>query len=292
MANIPIYPGSSSFFPGVTPFGFYDYDYQFQVDADKVTKFCALRLGYPIENVELQDINFYTAFEQAVTVYGNELYSYKLRDNYLSLEGASTSSILNNAVITPNMANIIRISEQYGTEAGVGGNLTWYNGSITLTGSVQEYDLNEWALQNGISGSQLEIQRVYYQGTPATSTYYYGGAGLGLGVGGYISSLGGVPGYAGYSYYNYLVTPLSFNIGSIQQVEMGRDILMSAYSFEIHNNKLRIYPVPLDGDTGTNYWFQYILKMKDYQILYLIQELYLMYQTLNLIILFTLKLIL
>ena len=35
---------------------------------------------------------------------------------------------------------------------------------------------------------------------------------------------------------------------------------MSAYNFEIHNNKLRIYPVPLDGDTGTNYWFQYILK--------------------------------
>ena len=38
MANIPIYPGSSSFFPGDTPFGFYDNDYQFQQDADKVTK--------------------------------------------------------------------------------------------------------------------------------------------------------------------------------------------------------------------------------------------------------------
>ena len=74
MANIPIWPGSGSFFPGKTPFGFYDNDYQFQQDADKVAKFCAQRLGYPIENVELQDINFYTAFEQAVTVYGNELY--------------------------------------------------------------------------------------------------------------------------------------------------------------------------------------------------------------------------
>ena len=39
MANIPIYAGSSSFFPGDTPFGFYDYDYQFQTDADKVTRF-------------------------------------------------------------------------------------------------------------------------------------------------------------------------------------------------------------------------------------------------------------
>ena len=39
--NIAIYPGSSSFFPGMTPFGFYDNDYQFQTDADKVTTFCA-----------------------------------------------------------------------------------------------------------------------------------------------------------------------------------------------------------------------------------------------------------
>ena len=36
--NIPIWPGSSSFQPGETPFGFYDYDPQFQTDADMVPK--------------------------------------------------------------------------------------------------------------------------------------------------------------------------------------------------------------------------------------------------------------
>ena len=111
--NIPIWPGSSSFFPGETPFGFYDYDYQFQTDADKVTTFCARRLGYPIMEVELQDLNFYAAFEEAITTYGNELYAYQVRDNMLSLEGAPTSSNLNNALITPNMATIIRLSQQY-----------------------------------------------------------------------------------------------------------------------------------------------------------------------------------
>jgi hypothetical protein len=80
--NIPIYPCSSSFFPGKTPFGFYDNDYQFQTDADKVTTFCARRLGYPIMDVELQDLNFYAAFEEAVTTYGNELYAFQLRDNF------------------------------------------------------------------------------------------------------------------------------------------------------------------------------------------------------------------
>ena len=56
---------------------------QFQFDADRVARFCAQRLGYPLVDVELQDINFYTAFEEAVTTYGNEMYEYKVRENYL-----------------------------------------------------------------------------------------------------------------------------------------------------------------------------------------------------------------
>jgi hypothetical protein len=260
MANIPIWPGSSSFFPGDTPFGFYDYDPDFQVDADKVAKYCAQRLGWPIENVELQDVNFYTAFEQAVTVYGNELYAYQVRENMLNIEGLPvTTPVLNNTQITPNMGNIIRISEQYGEEAGTGGNTNWYSGSVILTASIQDYDLDVWAQQNGISGSELEIKRVFYQGVPASATYYYGGGvGLGAGWGGFFGALGGVAG-SGYG-TSYLTNPLSYNVAAIQQVELGNDILLSSYSFEIINNKLRIFPVPTDGDTGAHYWFQYLLK--------------------------------
>lgn len=145
MANIPIYPGSSSFFPGNTPFGFYDNDYQFQIDADKVTTFCARRLGYPLVEVELQDLNFYTAFEEAVTTYGNELYAYKIKQDFLTLEGASTGSNFNNTLITPNFAGVVRISQQYGEEAGVGGKTTWYRGILPLTASVQDYDMSAWA---------------------------------------------------------------------------------------------------------------------------------------------------
>ena len=51
MANIPIWPGSSSFFPGETPFGFYDDDVDFIIDADKVADFCSRRLGYPLTDI-------------------------------------------------------------------------------------------------------------------------------------------------------------------------------------------------------------------------------------------------
>ena len=72
MANIPIWPGSSSFHPGDTPFGFYDNNPEFQVDADKFAVFAARRLGYPIVDIELQKYNFYAALEEAVTAYMNE----------------------------------------------------------------------------------------------------------------------------------------------------------------------------------------------------------------------------
>ena len=259
MANIPIWPGSSSFFPGDTPFGFYDYDSDFQIDADKVTKYCAQRLGWPIENVELQDVNFYTAFEEATTVYGNELYAYQVRENMLNLEGLPiTTPMLNNTQITPSLANVIRISEQYGEAAGVGGNTNWYSGSVILTGSVQDYDLDVWAQQNGISGSDLEIQNVFYHGIPASATYYYGGAvGLGSGFGGFFGALGGVAGAGG---IGYLQNPLAYSVAAIQEVELADEILLSGYSFQLINNKLRIFPCPTDGDTGTHYWFQYLLK--------------------------------
>ena len=77
--NIPIWPGSSSFttlsasyYTGSsttrpTPFGYYDGDTTFKSEADKVSDWCARRLGYPIMEVELQDINFFAAFEEAVT---------------------------------------------------------------------------------------------------------------------------------------------------------------------------------------------------------------------------------
>ena len=34
----------------------------------------------------------------------------------------------------------------------------------------------------------------------------------------------------------------------------------SAYSFEIHNNNLRIFPEPQEGDAGEKIWFEYYVK--------------------------------
>ena len=259
--NIPIYPGSSSFMPGMTPFGFYDYDYQFQIDADKVTTFCARRLGYPIMEVELQDLNFYAAFEEAITTYGNELYAYQVRDNMLSLEGAPTSSNLNNALITPNMGSIIRLSQQYASEAGAGGNVTYYSGALALTPGVQTYDLGEWAISQSISGG-IEIKSVFYQNLPAVSQMYapFGGFG-GLGgvpaAGLYGGMYGG--GYGG----GYLMMPVAYDAAVVQGIELSNTIRLSAYTFNIVNNKIKVFPIPSDQDVREGYLFFEYIKVEE-----------------------------
>jgi hypothetical protein len=251
--NIPIWPGSSSFFPGMTPFGFYDYDFTFQTDADKMAQFCATRLGYPIMEVELQDIHFYAAFEEAVTTYGNQLYSFKIRDNYLSLEGNSTGSIAqNNTLSRPNLGNIIRIARQYGAEAGTGGDVDWYTGSITLNHNQQVYDLDDWAVSQSITGG-IEIKRVFYEAPPAIVRYFDPYAGTGTGVQSLLETFG----FGNYSPgINFLLMPVYADLEKIQAIEFNDQIRKSNYSFEIQNNKLRLFPIPT-GDVSS-LLFQYI----------------------------------
>jgi hypothetical protein len=264
MANVPIWPGSSNFFPGNTPFGFYDNDYQFQQDADKFATFAARRLGYPIVDVELQDLNFYTAFEEAVTIYGNEVYAYKVRQDYLSLEGVDIENdvptidgnpSLAFSSITPNMGVIIKLSEQYGTEAGTGGNVDWHTGSIALTSSVQDYDLNAWAVSQGYKNKDLEIKRVFYESPPAIVKFFDPYAGTGAGVMNVMDSFG----WSGYSpAINFVLMPLNYDLQVIQQIEMSDTVRRSNYSFEVQNNKLRLFPIP-DGSVSKLY-FQFLLK--------------------------------
>ena len=121
MANPIIYDGSPGPISGSTPFGFYDNDLQFQADGPKVANYCARKLGYPVLDVELDDLNIYACFEEAVSIYAEELYQLKIKDNYLTLEGQVTSSLLNNTVVSPNLQNLINISETYGQPAGIGG---------------------------------------------------------------------------------------------------------------------------------------------------------------------------
>lgn len=243
MANIVTWNGSSTFVNGQTPFGFYDSDTDFQTDADKVASFCAQRLGYPLMDVELQSGSFYACFEEAITTYGNEVFQYKIRENYLSLEGAQTGSSANGKIVNPTLDRYIQIAKNYGTEAEVGGNVTRYTGSLAITASVQTYDLNAWATDQGITGG-IEIRRVFYEAPPAILRYFDPYAGTGTGI----QSLMDAFDFGSYSPgVNFLLMPASYDALKVQAIEFNDQIRRSAYSFELVNNQLRLFPVPNDA---------------------------------------------
>jgi len=259
MANIAIWDGSSTFTSGSTPFGFYDTDPVFAADADKVARFCAARLGYPLMDVELQSGSFYACFEEAVTTYGNEIYLFKIRDNFLSLEATPTGSALNNTVISPNLGNMIRIAEDYGTEAGVGGFVDYHTGSIDLENGKQIYDLDAWAQQSASlqPGDTIEVKEVFYQAPPAIVRYFDPYAGTGTGV----QSLLDTFGFGSYSPgINFMMMPIYWDVQKIQAIELNDQIRKSAFSFNIVNNKLEVFPVPTDNPGKMV--FKYISRME------------------------------
>ena len=165
MAHIPIWPGSSSFSAGIAAFGFYDKDKDFQVDAPLVASWCAQRLGYPLVDVELQDKNLYTAFEEAITEYGAQVYQFQIINNLGRVKGTDTGSALNN----------IYLDDYYGGSGGAGGamqqgsgvsyNLTdnrLYTASLAVKRNRQRYNL-----LSHLPG--YSTATITFTGTPAVS---------------------------------------------------------------------------------------------------------------------------
>ena len=256
MANIPIWPGSSSFFPGDTPFGFYDTDTQFQSDADKVADWCVRRLGYPLVDIELQAINLFTCFEEAINEYGSQLYHFQIINSFHTLEGTSTGSNLNNSIITPNLGNTINIAEQYGSEVdGASGNYKLEKGTLEVKIGQQSYDLLT-DVSSSISGSEaVYLKKVYHYAPAAINRYFDPYAGTGTGI----QSLMQTFGFGNYSPgVNFMLMPMYFDVLKLQAIELNDAIRKSAYHFDVENNRyLKLFPIP---NRDYTLHFEYVLK--------------------------------
>jgi hypothetical protein len=246
-STTPIWDGTAGPIAGATPFGFYDSDPQFQSDGPKVAQFVTRKLGYPIMEVELQSGSIYACFEEAVSAYAEEIYQSKIKDNYLSLEGGSTGSVLNNTVVVPNLNSIIAVAQNYGAAIQVGGYVNQYKAPLYLTSSQQIYDLQNWAISGSLiaSNDRLIINRIYYESQPAVNQYYdpY--------IGGSINYQGATENFGWASYspgLNFVLFPIYWDISRIQEIEMSNNVRRSMYSFAITNNKLTIFPWPEKDD--------------------------------------------
>tara|TARA_Y100001963_G_C6776749_1_gene447741 strand:- start:1553 stop:2704 length:1152 start_codon:yes stop_codon:yes gene_type:complete len=251
MAQESIWNGTSTFTTGSTPWGLYDTDSSFSTDIDKFASWCAKRLGYPIMSVELQSGSFYACFEESVSEYSAQVNQFNIRDNLLHLTGQATGSNVTHKRVTPTMGRSVFLSKQYGTEAGVGGDVDIKKSSVSITTGTQEYDLNSLIVDGSGSGS-IEVKRVYYEGTPAMQRFFDPYATTGYGT---INMVQGF-GFGNQSpAVSFTLMPLFEDLLRVQAIEMNDSIRKSAYSFTLVNNKLRIFPDPTEDST---LYFDYI----------------------------------
>ena len=258
-----IWIGSSSFSSGNTPYGFYDSDIEFSGagnhNVDKFADWAARRLGYPIVEVEMPSGSFYACYEEAITEYSAQVNQFNIKDNMLSLQGQETGSgdtktNLTHRKLTPTIGRNIQLAEQYGTEVGVGGTVDFKSGSINISSGSQVYDLDAlWATPSE-SGNSIEVRKIFYEASPAVTRYFDPYAGTGDGSYNMLDSFGWGRNSPA---VQFMMMPMYADLLKIQAIEFNDQIRKSAYSFELVNNKLRIFPNPVDS---YKLHFRYLVK--------------------------------
>ena len=255
------YTDPTTFSSGETPYGTYDADSTFQTDVVSVTKWVARRLGFPVLQLEIPSSSIYACFEESINEYSSHINNYNIKNWMWEQYGEKnriSGSIGTGSLdpITPTLGPSIGLSEKYGQVVNTGGNIDLKKGYITLTGSKQDYDLQDLWANVTESGQRIEVQKVYNSPPAAVSRFYDPYAGSfdqrqlldAFGFGNVSPAI------------SFVLKPISYDLARANAIETSDLIRKSAYSFELHNNNLRIFPRPLSSDAGEKIWFEYYLK--------------------------------
>ena len=257
-------PSSTNNASGSTPYGIYDADVQFQSESLQVCKYVARKLGHPVMQLEFNSGSIYACFEEAVSEYSQQINHYNTKNwmwEHYGSTNRESGSVLgatgSHEPEAPHMGSTFFLSEQYGEAVNVGGGVTIHTGSITLTGSKQVYDLqSESNLSDNHTGSRLEIQRIFNYGKAAISKFYDPFAGSydnlelldSFGMGNVSPAV------------SYILRPISYDLARANAIETNDLVRKSAYSFELINNQVRLFPRPTSDDAGDKIYFQYYVK--------------------------------
>lgn len=251
------WPGSGSLVQGNTPFGFYDDDAVFRTDCYSAAIWAAIRLGYNNIDVELTDKQFYAAYEESISEYSKEVNHFNIINNIFFLQGKTKESLGNvtgRSITGAGLSYIINLAKDYGSEAGTGGKVDWKKTFINVTPGVQEYDLQALVGDVVEDCNRIEIKRVFHDHPPASARIYDPMSMTGMSYSNVMTELG----FGAYSpAVQFLMTPIFEDLLRMQSIEFNDMVRKSGYSFEIKNNKIRLFPIPT---YGYKLWFEYIVE--------------------------------
>ena len=256
-----------------TPFGLYDSDAEFRTDAPKTAVWVAKRLGYPIVNIELDNQQIWACFEESTSEYSAQINQFNLRNNLDILKGkrkVPNQNFSQTLVDGSFLPAVVRMSQQYGTLAGVGGATSVKKAYIDLTPSQQKYDIMQTAVDvemlaasGSVSASfsrmfsgtsTIDVTRVFHEATPAIARFFDPYSVGAQGTLNLISELG----FGNFSpAAQFLMMPIYEDVLRMQQIELNDHIRKSAHTFNIIDNKIEIFPIPTVG-TVNRIYFEYV----------------------------------
>lgn len=251
------------------PFGYYAsggalYDTNFVSGAVEQVSYTYRKLGGDVLDIELKDQNVYASYEEAVMEYGYIVNKHQARNVLDTLLGRTTGSfdhqgqlLSGDSLSGSNVALTFpkfkfgyakRVGQATSTEVGLGGQQPIYSASFdTVTGS-QDYDLQSIVSSSAadsdnstfpyygkVTDRRITIRKVFYK-TPHAMWRFYGYYG-GLNTVGNLHQYGQFADDA-----NFELVPAWQNKLQAMAFEDSLWTRVSHYSYEIKDNKLRIFP--------------------------------------------------
>jgi len=264
--------GSPANVAAACPMKVYNSSQEFLTGAAAQVAFTYKRLGGDVLDIELTEDNVYASYEDAVLEYSYLINIHQSKNILGSALGGTTGSFDHKGEATAGPTNAqlkypklnfeiaFRIGDKFATEAGVGGTQPIYSASVTTVNDQQDYDLQALLEADSVYSSivgnkRVKIREVFYR-TPMAMWRFYGYYG-GLNVVGDMHTYGQ---YADDS--SFQVIPAWQN--KIQAISYEDHLYTrtSHYSYEVVDNKLRLYPIP-SSVSPEKFWFRFTVDNSD-----------------------------
>ncbi len=216
------------------------------------------KLGGDVLDIELSDGNIYAAYEEAVLEYSYLINIHQANNALPSFLGHATGTFDHKGELTSGAASgslkypkfdygfSRRVSEKVGSEIGLKDSVQ-YSASFDVSYGVQDYDLQDIISSAAgeeytgkINGKKILIKKVYYK-TPSAMWRFFG----------YYGGLNVVGNFHNYGQFSddssFELVPAWQNKAQALAYEDAIYTRMSHWSYELRNNKLRLFPVPYSG---------------------------------------------
>ena len=272
--------GSADDVAAVLPFGMYAASTDFLSGAASQVAYTYKKLGGDVLDIELSSSNVYANYEEAVLEYSYIVNTHQAKNILSSILGNTTgtfdhkgelkagtlsSSLGGRGVELKYPEMRFDYGRRFGNammlDAGMGGTVPEYSASFDIVIGKQDYDLQavvssslaaSSSYYSGLAGketSRIIVNRVFYK-TPRSMWRFYGYYG-GLNVVGNLATYGQ---YADDSTFE--VIPVWQNKLQAMNFEDMIYTRTSHFSYELRDNKVRIFPQPVTGEIG-KMWFTF-----------------------------------